>query len=542
MTPRTVGKPWIARTMHPPTPRFALLRSVIIGVIALVAPLSAGRAQQLDPDQWGANGTVSAMAASGDTVFLGGDFSLIGPVSGGGGELSLRDGRPTPNFPRVTGTIRAALPDGQGGWFVGGTFSALEGVPHANLAHVLADGRVAAWDPNVVGVPGRVIAYPIDRSNQIEVVSALVRDGNLLYVGGTFSQVAGQPRPGLAAVDVHTGRLESWAPDPDGVVTSLAIERRRLYVGGSFTHVAGAARARLAAFELRSGTLTRWNPGASDAVFCLEATDKVVFVGGDFDSVGGRARNSLAAIDPVTGAVAEWDARLGPRRQVLPQLNFVWPWVGALAIQDHRLVVGGFFESFGGTPRHDLAMLDQGTADPTPFDPEPDGYIYSLFVQGPELLVGGEFNHIGGATQPFAAELRLPGGEATAWSPTLGGPAFLVRPAARDVLVGGAFAQIQPWAHRHGLAALDAPTGRLLDWDPETDGYVLTLLIDGGRLFAGGNFGLVAGQPRHHLASFATGTGALEDWVPGVSEVVRTLAARGPSISWAVIFTASTDN
>ena len=57
-----------------------------------------------------------AMAASGDTVFLGGDFSLIGPVSGGGGELSLRDGRPTPNFPRVTGTIRAALPDGQGGW------------------------------------------------------------------------------------------------------------------------------------------------------------------------------------------------------------------------------------------------------------------------------------------------------------------------------------------------------------------------------------------------------------------------------------------
>src|SRR5262245_23622947 len=110
------------------------------------------RAQEIDPGFWSTDGVVHAFESAGDTVFIAGEFTSIGPASGGAALLDIRDASPRANFPRVAGRIRAAVSDGRGGWFIGGTFNGVEGSRRSNLAHVLADGTVAAWSPQVDGI------------------------------------------------------------------------------------------------------------------------------------------------------------------------------------------------------------------------------------------------------------------------------------------------------------------------------------------------------------------------------------------------------
>src|SRR5262245_41400728 len=128
-----------------------------------------------------ANGAVGAMALVGDTLFIGGGFTEVSPWLGGGIPIREADATPWPHVPAVEGFVGAAVPDGSGGWFVGGQFQRVGGEPHANLAHVLANGAVAPWRVDVTGP-----------------VQALARFGPYLIVGGSFSAVSGLPRTSLA--------------------------------------------------------------------------------------------------------------------------------------------------------------------------------------------------------------------------------------------------------------------------------------------------------------------------------------------------------
>jgi|GEM_PF-4213404 len=88
------------------------------------------------------NGTVNALARDGATLFLGGAFSRIGPRTGGGVVLDPGSGLRATQFPDVLGTGFAIVPDMAGGYYLGGRFTAVGGVPRKNLAHILADGTV----------------------------------------------------------------------------------------------------------------------------------------------------------------------------------------------------------------------------------------------------------------------------------------------------------------------------------------------------------------------------------------------------------------
>jgi len=101
---------------------------------------------------WGTDGTVTAVVRSGNTIFVGGAFSRVGPCTGSGVPLNIHSGAAPPTYAKVIGTVRAVAPDGAGGWYIGGHFSAVGGQARRNLAHVLADGTVASWAPNPDGV------------------------------------------------------------------------------------------------------------------------------------------------------------------------------------------------------------------------------------------------------------------------------------------------------------------------------------------------------------------------------------------------------
>lgn len=101
--------------------------------------------------------------------------------------------------------------------------------------------------------------------------------------------------------------------------------------------------------------------------------------------------------------------------------------------------------------------------------------------------------------------------------------------AGDRIYLGGAFTHVDG-VPRGGLAAIDATTGRLTDWNPGTDGEVFALAMsaDGSRLYVGGDFARVGTVERRRMAAVDPVTGAVErQWTAGTNRTVRALALRG---------------
>src|SRR5262249_2868036 len=126
------------------------------------------------PNQWVTNGPVKAMYATSDTLYLGGNFTEVGPATGGFVGLDPTSGAQDVTLPVINGDADAIVSDGSGGWYIGGLFSKVDGYSITNLVHLRADGTVdTTFAPSPTG--GQV--------------SCLVLSGTTLYLGGTFSAV-----------------------------------------------------------------------------------------------------------------------------------------------------------------------------------------------------------------------------------------------------------------------------------------------------------------------------------------------------------------
>src|SRR2546426_806384 len=88
------------------------------------------------------DGLVSALATNGNVLYIGGQFTQAGLRTGGGVPVSATTGQAEPVFPSVNGNVYAAITDGQGGWFVGGSFLVVGGFLRTNLVHIRSDRAV----------------------------------------------------------------------------------------------------------------------------------------------------------------------------------------------------------------------------------------------------------------------------------------------------------------------------------------------------------------------------------------------------------------
>ena len=134
------------------------------------------------------NGRVNAVVRSGNTIYLGGFFTRVAPRTGPGVALGPADGKADAGMPQVSGgpapQVTAVVPDGSGGWYVGGSFTHVGTQAHANLVHILADKSVdPGFNPNPNGP-----------------VYTLVAHRKTVYAGGDFTLVSGQLRARLAAL------------------------------------------------------------------------------------------------------------------------------------------------------------------------------------------------------------------------------------------------------------------------------------------------------------------------------------------------------
>ena len=437
--------------------------------------------------QLGTNDSVHAIAMGANgTVYFGGHFTQVGPATGGGVPLDASTGAAAA-LPAVAGFVNAVVADGAGGWYLGGAFSGVGGIPRSNLAHILADGTIeAAWAPNA-DLPVRALAV----------------SGGTVYAGGSFTTVGGLPRNHLAAIDA-SGAVTSWNPNTDAAIHALALSGTTVYVGGDFITLGGVTRNRLAAIDA-SGAITSWNPSADSAVRALAVTGSIVYVGGDFATMGGVARNRLAAID-ASGTIAPWN----------PSADAA---VRALAVSGSAVYVGGDFATVGGVARNRLAAIDASGAV-TSWNPNADAAVRALAASGSTVYAGGEFTTVGGVTRNRLAAFDATGA-VTSWNPNAGAPVRALAASGSTVYAGGEFTTVGG-VTRNRLAATDA-SGDVTSWDPNASGNVWALSVSGSTVYAGGEFSTVGGLTRNFLVAIDV-SGAVSSWNPNPTSAVEALA------------------
>ena len=174
------------------------------------------------------DGQVNSIVVSGNKAYLGGTFTKIGYACGTGAFLDTATAKPDRTFPKldpVQGRVYASVPDGRGGWYIGGNFSYVGGLQRKYLVHVRPDHSVDSWNPS----PNCF-------------VQCLSLTGNRLYVGGNFTTIAGQSRGYGAVFDTATGNLLAWDPQADNEITAMQQVGGTVYLGGYFSSVGGQFR------------------------------------------------------------------------------------------------------------------------------------------------------------------------------------------------------------------------------------------------------------------------------------------------------------
>lgn len=486
----------------------------MMSVIALLcAGLGPAAGQEVRQDLWMTDGVVNASAVSGDVLYLAGRFEYVGPRTGSGVSIDAATGQ-VASLPRVgstSGSVHTVIPDGAGGWYIGGSFSQVNGVARSDIAHVLADNSLDPWNPGCDGW-----------------VNVLLASGSTIYVGGNFSSFGGQARANLAAFDATTGAVTSWNPGAAGLVLTMATNGSTVFVGGDFTSIGGQSRAKIAAVDAATGAVTSWNPapnlpgGDPWTVRCLAVSGSVVYAGGGFTSIGFQFRNRLAALDATTGAATAWN----PNPNTATETT-------ALAVEGSTVYVGGNFSTIGGQDRNKVAAVDAATGNATAWNPDAGlGSVYCFAIQGSTVYVGGIFNRIGGQSRLNLAALDAVTGSATAWNPTANANVYAIAASGARVFAGGAF-QMAGGVPRNRAAALDLTTGMATDWNPNIEGtspYVHALAVSGSTVYLGGSFTFVGGQIRNYIAAVDKTTGVPTSWNPNASFTVNALAVSGSNV------------
>ena len=473
--------------MFPPTPNSRLAAGPCrfrswMALLLLAAVAASDVRLAADPQTtslipWVINGPVRGSVRLGDTLYVGGDFTAVAPsvtalppvyaLSGTSGSVV------PPVFPSMDADVGAVEPDGNGGYFIGGSFTIVGAFSQPYLAHIRADG---SFDQGF-------------RPSLASPVLSLARLGSSLFVAATFPASSGGG--GVGAVSTADGARLPWYPSPgtanklivaaDAVViyssrpgamsypiaavgafdaTSGAQRWFKFVAGGlrqigyvsdlvhAGQHVIVATNERLWRLALANGEADlTWDPQVTAEAIALSGS--TLYLGGWFTSVAGQPRQNLAAIDVETAALLPWNPDTTAR-------------VTRMAVTNSGTVyVSGPFTTIHGEPRHRLAQVDvAGTVTPWQADARPDEVFALLEGPGDTLLVASSLAATSNVARLGLAAFDLTTGALQPWAPALGPVQFLA---------GGGDSV---WAGVSGATfVFDAISGALVDFFGNTTAF-----------------------------------------------------------------------
>lgn len=495
------------------------------------------------------NGRVQAVCADATSIYVGGAFTLVEGATRSRLASFRRADHALAGFaPALDGVVLALLVLGDH-LFVAGRFQNVGATPRLALAsfdlvssaltpwqpaleywngvtrevqaltttgaNVLAGGRflrvntdarrcVVSLDP----VTGECLPFDVHLVGVTEpYVAGFAHGGGRLALAGNF-RIAGEGfTPGIAALDLRTGRPRpGFRPEiygrlglaAPGGVNACVVRGDTIYIGGSFYTVDGANRRLVATIDKHTGRLlpafdARLDGppnGLSLHAFAL-ASDRL-FLFGEFRSP------NLAYQDFVAVELTQGNLLTSFQPGVDPSAN-LRAFALALSHDEQTVYVGGHGFVFGPqyTPRDRLAALDATTGVLLPFDPGANQAVHSLLALPDRLWVGGHFSQLGGQTHFGLGSIDLATGLAIPFVTDVGGAppsgALALHLDGGALVAGGRFAGAvgaggQPGGSRENLARFHERSGLLEAWSGRAGSEVLAIDSDARHLVVGGAF------------------------------------------------------
>jgi hypothetical protein len=329
------------------------------------------------------------------------------------------------------------------------------------------------------------------------IVQALAVDGSgMLYAGGDFTDAGGASANYVARWDGS-----SWMPLGGGTntrVDALAVDGSgTLYAGGIFTSAGEVSANRVARWD--GNTWAPLGSGMNGPVGTLLVDGSgTLYAGGGFTSAGGVDANFIARWDGSTWA---------------PLGSGMNGEVSALAIDNNgALFAGGTFTTAGEASANSIARWDGNSW--TPLGSGMTGNFGSLanvsalaVDNSGVLYAGGDFTSAGGVDANYIARW-----DGSTWAPLGNGVSntngwgvdALAMDGSGALYAGGMFTSAGGES-ANSIARWDGST-----WEPLGSGMsgsmtmnhsiVRALKVDGGALYAGGDFTSAGGASAYNLA------------------------------------------
>ncbi|MBY0435859.1 MAG: fibronectin type III domain-containing protein, partial [Cyclobacteriaceae bacterium] len=476
----------------------------------------------------GANTTVrTAIVQSDGKILIGGAFTSYGGVSSNYIARINSDGSPDNAFTTGTGAnswIYSIILQTDGKILIAGLFTSYNGVSIKRIARLNADGSLDSGF--------------ISGLNDLVITMAIESNGKII-VGGIFTSIDGVGQNSIARLSndgsLGAGFNHISGSGANGLVYTVAQQSDgKILIGGFFTSYNGVKRNYIARINSDGSLDATFDPGvgANNSIFSIALQgDGKIIIGGDFTSYNGVNRNRIARLNSNGSLDLTFDPGTGADNGNLSTSNGVY----SIAVQsDGKILVGGLFTVFNGAPRNRIVRLnDNGSIDPgfsigSGFVSSiaGTGGVLSLVIQQDgKILVGGFFITYNGTPRNAIARLNTDGSLDIGFNPGSGANNSIFSVQLQQdskILIGGNFS-VYNGVNQNTIARIN-PDGSLdSGFNPGTstgtNSSIRSLALQSdGKILIGGFFTSYNGTAVNNLArlningsidlEFNMGTGA----------------------------------
>lgn len=397
------------------------------------------------------DGSIYSSAVKGDTLFLGGTFSVVGKYCGGGAVFGSNSDTTLPIENKIIGDVYASTDDGNGGFYIYGSFH-LENEPssalHNRIEHILSNGKL-----------DNSFSTTADWFWQTKM--KFDANTNLLYVASNNSSGAilnGQNVNRFFTYNVITKSVDTLFPQPNDEIYKIEINNNKLYLLGSFTQVDTFTRNNIACLNIIGKQVTNWNPMLG-AFSDIDFYKSKIIIGGGFND-GIFNNHACALVDSITGH--------DTIDYIFNSSNLYWAAsVGKIAIKGDTL-----FTSSAGTFDTRITAIDLANSNSIIWKKHLDmgNTPNEMYVIDDKLLLAGEIWKVYKTDSSSVLEsdvyatlaLKKSNGDLIEWNASTGnGTVRTFSKSNNIVFVGGDFRH-ENCKQRNALAAIDTKADTLL--------------------------------------------------------------------------------
>ena len=476
-------------------------------------------------------------------------------------------------IPGADGTVEAAVVDGAGILYIGGSFTVVGEVPANRVAKWIG----SSWSALGSGVDSTVYALAVSGSdvyaggwfttaggnvaNHIakwngtswsalgsglnDPVEVLVLAGSDLYAGGWFTLATNTGGTTVTANGIAKWNGNSWSAlgkGMNGWVYALAVSGNELFVGGSFTWATNTGGTTVTANSIAKWNGSAWSAlgtGLTDTYYPWRSVVNALAMSGCDLYAGGYFTKATSGVTATN--VAEWN---GSSWSALGL--GITGGIHALAVSGAQLYAGGIIETAGGVPANNIAVWNgsnwsalgsglRGTY----------GHVYALAVLGSDVYAGGAFTMAGGNAANYIAKWNGSSWSALALGSGINGRVSALAVLGSDLYAGGEFTMagsvaanyITKW-NGSSWSALGSGISAPADY-PYSGGHVSALAVSGSDVFAGGYFTTAGGNPANSIAKWNGSSWSALGL--GLDNRVNALAVSGTDLYLGGQFTTATN-